>query len=125
MKNSQYIKIIDQTFEGMKRKKETSIIIRLFENITQFIVPSGGVLQTNFAKIILVRVYNQNIINVLYRKNNIYEPLIFMTHEDKQAAVECLRMNKILPSAEEFINARSLLHSLSCTAVEGMIHGDN
>lgn len=124
MRKSEWINIIDQAFEGMKQRNEESAIVRLFDKTMQLTLPSGGIQLAHFVKIIFKRVQDQNIIKVLFRDHNMHELLTFMTPEEKRIAVEFLLINDIMPTPQEILEAKSLVNSMSCSAVESMIHGD-
>ncbi len=111
MKRPNYLQIIENAFADMEQRKEDSIIVRLFENLNWITLPSGGIMQAHFAKIILYRNDDTCKIKILYRENDVHEILPFMTHEEKVIAVNMLVWNEIMPTPEEWQEAKSLLNS--------------
>lgn len=117
MQNSEYIKIVDRAFQGMILRNETQVIVCLFSNIPFITLPSGGIQQTPFVKIILVCDHQKKSIKILYRNKNVHKLLPFMTDTEKEYAISYLKSNKILPTQEEFFEAKSLLHTLGAAAI--------
>ena len=124
MSNFKWKKIIEQAFQSMIERKEKSVIVRRFDGKRNLVLLSGGILQVDFVKIILVHISKVYVIKVLYKDDNIYEALVFMSHEEKTLAVQYLRYNNIMPTPKEFFEAKSLQNSMSCEAVEKILHGD-
>ena len=111
MENSQLAQIIEQAFAGMQSRKETFVIVRLFDNVKKITLPIGGVQHAYYARIdLIIQENNDTYIKILYR-DKIQELLPFSTVEQQILAVECLRINAILPTAQEFLDARSLLNT--------------
>ncbi|MEI6672624.1 MAG: hypothetical protein WCL02_04775 [bacterium] len=117
MQNSEYIKIVDRAFQGMILRNETQVTVRLFSHLTSITLPSGGIQQTLSVKIILVCDHQKKSIKLLYRDKNIHELLSFMTDIEKEYAIVYLKSNRILPTQEEFLEAKSLLNTLGAAAI--------
>jgi hypothetical protein len=124
MENLQFIQVIEQAFEGMQSRQETFAIVRLFDYVQQITLPSAGIQQAYYVRVdLIVSQEKENSIRILYRDRQ-FELLPFSRPKEQIIAVECLRKNNVLPTAQEFLGARSLLNSMSCTATEILIHGD-
>lgn len=126
------ISAIDQAFIGMSQRKEKSAIVRLFEfDEPKSLVFPSQVYQAHFAKISLVRDRRKRCVRILYRSADEKNPegrfKMFPWNtamHEKSQFLRLLKLYRILPSEDEFLQARSLLNSMSCTTVESIIHGD-
>lgn len=121
MKNSDFIRIIDEAFDRMLERNEESVIVYYFDNVQQIVLPSGGILQCDFIKIIMRYVAKEvRVIKVLYRNKNIHEILFFgPILEEKIETIKYLRRNNIMPTPEKWKEARSLSNISSSAEIIG------
>jgi len=117
MRKKEIIAAIEQSFEGMQKRNERTIIVRFWDGTREITLVSGGILQVSFVKILLSR-KSDNKILILY-KNETYEELPFVTIEEKKNAIEFLQFNKILPTPQEFLEACSLSNTPGAAALFG------
>jgi hypothetical protein len=118
MKITDYITTIEKAFEGMKKRKESSVIVKYFDKIEQLILPSENTIKTDFAKIIMyLMAHEVCIIKIIYRDN--HESLFFMDPEDKRTIVQLLICNNIMPTPEEWSEAKSLANTPGAAAFFG------
>lgn len=111
MENSQLAQIIKQAFVGMQSRQEHFVIVRLFDDIKKITLPVGGIQHTYYARIdLIIQENNDTYIKILYRDKT-QELLPFSTLTEQILAVECLCTNAILPTAQEFLDARSLFNT--------------
>ena len=83
----------------------------MFDNLKKITLPIGGVQYAYYARIdLIIQENNDTYIKILYRDKT-PELLPFSTLAEQMSAVECLRTNNILPTAQEFLEARSLLNT--------------
>jgi hypothetical protein len=108
MKTLDYIPIIEKAFEGMKQRKEKLVIVRLFEHLEQITLSSGNIMQVSSVQISMLCENNTHKIKVLYPENTIHELLPFVSDTEKVDAVLMLRKNNIMPTFDEWKQARSL-----------------
>lgn len=112
MENYQWAQIIGQTFMGMQSRKERFVIIRLFDNIKEITLPVGGIQHAYYVRIdLIIQNNNDKYVRILYRDKT-QELLPFSTPEEQIIAIDCLRSNDILPTSQEFLEARSLLNTI-------------
>lgn len=125
MNKTRFITIIVKAFQEMQTRKETSAFVKKFEfTEPKTLMLHNRCFQANFVRISLLREKNKRFINLIYREGQ--RILLEVNFPDEQAiAWEYLQKNEIMPTAQEFLDARSLLNSISCEAVEHMIHGDS
>ncbi len=124
MEKNQCIRIIDQAFAGMQLRQEKFAIVRTFPDVQQIVLPSGDIKQAKDVRVdLVISEHNENYVRVFYHERH-QEILPFSALEEKMFALNFLQKNAILPSSEKFLEARSLLNSISCTLTEAMIHGD-
>ncbi len=123
MENFNLTEVIDQTFEGMIKKKLVSFTVHTFGDIKQITLPSGLLLDAKFAKIILLRLNSNNVIKLVYNDNDTSKILSFANPQQKEITLKCLRDNDILPVPEKFLEAKSLVLALCQPLRENMFHG--
>lgn len=110
MENYQCTQIIEQAFTGMQSRQEKFVIVRLFDNVKDITLPVGGIQRAYYARIdLIIQKKSDKYVRILYRDKT-QELLPFSTIEKQLVAVECLRTNNILPTPQEFLDARSLLN---------------
>jgi hypothetical protein len=114
-------KCIDQAFFGMKIGDERVVKHFTFKE-PQIMGFLGGHHTSHFSTVLMVREKCHKTIKVLCYKNE--ECLPFENLHDQMTAVKCLRINKILPGHQDFLNA--VLSNFEITriideAFEGMI----
>jgi len=111
MENYQCTQIIEQTFAGMQSRQEHFIIVRLFDNVKEITLPVGGIQCAYYARIdLIIQKNGDKYVRILYRDKT-QELLPFSTIKKQLIVVECLRTNNILPTSQEFLDARSLLNT--------------
>lgn len=119
MKTSEFVNIIDRAFDGMIKRNEETVIVHCFTDVQQLVFTPEKTVSCAFAKIIMRRLVNQvRIIKVLYGDNNIHEALFFTTDEEKKIAVKTLLLNNIMPTPEEWSEAKSLMNSITNTEAQ-------
>lgn len=109
-KNMLYIEAIDQAFLGMEQRNECFVIVRTFEVGSIFLPAGDSVSTNNLVRIDLLRKYDVPTIRILYDGNK-QECFPFYSDEEKEFVVEYLKHNNILPTLEEFLEARSLINT--------------
>jgi len=121
---SSHISIINKAFDGMKERNEKFVIVCLWDKLSTITLPSGGILQTDFVRVDLMRQKEKNSIRVFYR-HGAYELFPFTHYREKQLAIHFLRKNNILPTEEEFLAARSLSNTSGIENVLGCMPCNN
>lgn len=114
MKTSEFVNIIDRAFDGMIERKEETVIVHYFTDVQKIVFTTEKVVICEFAKIIMRCLVNQvRVIKVLYGDNDTHEILFFTTDEEKNIAVKTLMLNNIMPTPEEWSEAKSLMNSIT------------
>jgi len=120
MKTSEFVNIIDRAFDGMIKRNEETVIVHCFTDVQQLVFTPEKTISCAFAKIIMRHIVNQvRIIKVLYGNNNAHEVLFFTTDEEKNIAVKTLLLNNIMPTPEEWSEAKSLMNTPGAAAFFG------
>jgi hypothetical protein len=100
-----FVSIIEKAFAGMQERHETFVIVRLFDHIA-----NTTPLPHDIMRVDLIKEDDHDKVRLLYRDHN-FVRLPFTTMVDKRIAVRFLQLHKALPSAEEFLQARSLANT--------------
>lgn len=111
MKNDQLcIETFDSAFLGMIERNEDFVIVKNHPIAEIITLPLLGKVNAEYCRVDLVIEDKKNGIRLFYTDTKSHT-FAFSTEEEKHIAIEYLHTNKILPTVEEILQARSLMNT--------------
>ena len=126
------IKAIEKAFTEMLERKEESVIVKFFPDVRELIIPDQYLclhpkrfMECKFVNIILLREKPYKYIKIFYKEKTALK-LPFQVSSERKTLFSFLKSNNILPTEQEFLEAKSLMNSSSMgELMENLVGCDN